>query len=192
MRKTHVWKIAIAGVVFAVASMAQAAEPPWIYVEGGYLVNDPDLEGIDSSETGDNWFVGGMGGGKMWHVFVDYQQGDFVDGVDNKNWKLGVGWHGLLGERADLVADGAYLKNDEPFDDSGWQARIGVRWRIIKLVEVAGFVSYVDFSDLDSDTVGELQALLYVWRIGIGLSYEGGGDVADQYGAFLRFNFGKK
>jgi hypothetical protein len=189
MRVIRVWKVAAACVVFVAASMvAQAAEPPWTFVEGGYLVNDPDISG---SDTGDNWFLGGSFGAKSFHVFAEYVQGDFVDGVDNANWKLGAGWHGLLGEPADLVADVVYLKNDDPFDDSGWGASFGVRWRIIKLFEVAGFANYVDFSDLDSDTTGELQALLYVWRIGIGAKWEGGGDLADQYAAFIRFNFGK-
>jgi len=120
MRERLVWRTVIICAVFVAASMAaQASAPPWIYVEGGYLVNDPD----EFSETGDNWFVGGMGGGKMWHVFIEYQNGDFVDGVDNENWEVGLGWHGLLGERADLVADVAYLENSEPFDTNGWQAR---------------------------------------------------------------------
>jgi len=188
MLKNHVWKVAAVCIVFLSASMAaHAAEVPWTYVEAGYLNNDP--EEIDGS--GDNWFLGGAFGGKMWHVFAEYQQGDFVENIDNKNWKLGAGWHGLLGERADLLAELAYLQNMDPFDEDGFGATVGVRWRIIKMFEVDGFVNYVDFGDLGDDTTGELRAILYVWRIGIGASYEGAGDLADQYTAFVRFNFGK-
>jgi len=176
------------------SGMALAAEPPWTYVEAGYLgVDVDDLEG-----SGDNVFVGGAFGGKMWHVIGQYSDGEIADGIDRRDWRLGVGWHGLLGESADLLAEAYYVDSSvtispAPFnggdlDDNGYRLTGGVRWRPLKLIEVDAFVNYTDLSDLGSETSYELRAIIYVWRIGIGAGYETFDD-ADQYNAFVRFNF---
>lgn len=177
-----------------VSGVALAEGPKWTYVEAGYLgVNPDDLEG-----SGDNFFVGGAFGGKMWHVIGQYTDGDIADGIEQQDWRLGVGWHGLLGDRADLLAEAYYVDKSvtvtpAPFagndlDDNGYRLTGGVRWRPIGLVEVDGFIHYTDLSDAGDDTSYELRALLYVWRLGIGAGYEKFDD-GDQYNAFVRFNF---
>jgi len=93
------------------------------------------------------------------------------------------------------VAEAAYLDAEAgSFSDSGYLARVGARWRLIKILEVGGFVRYDDPGDLDGDgeneddEVYELNAMVYVWRIVVGLGYETQSDV-DTYNLFARFTF---
>jgi hypothetical protein len=59
---------------------------------------------------------------------------------------------------------------------------------LIKLFEIGGWVRYEDIG-ADSDTGYELNAIVHLWRIGIGLGYEDISD-AETLNAFVRFNFG--
>jgi hypothetical protein len=167
--------------------LASAAAPNYSYVEVGY--NDVDIEG----ESLDGFFAGASFGGKNFHVFGRYNDND-ADLIDITTWWLGGGWHGGLGEKADVIAEVAYLDTSVDVlslgdaSDSGYFARGGVRWRLIKLFEIGGWVRYQDIAD-DTDTGYELNAIFNVWRIGIGLGYEDISD-AETLNAFVRFNFG--
>lgn len=177
--------VVAAGLALSVGA-ASAAAPQWTYVEAGYLNVNPD----NVSESGDNWFLGGAFGGKYWHVIGQYASGDLVPGIDLTNWRLGVGFHGLLGEPADLVVEAYYVDSSiASFSENGYRVTGGIRWRIIKLIEVDGFVNYTDISS-DSDTSYELRGIVNIWRVGLGVGYEVFDDV-DQWNVFARFNFGK-
>jgi len=109
--------------------------------------------------------------------------------LDVNDWFIGGGWHGLLGEKADLFADLAYIDSERgPLDESGYFGRIGVRWRLIKMLELGASTRYQDVGDLDDDVVWNANAILYVWKMGIGIAAEISDDI-DSYNAFLRFNF---
>ena len=90
-------RLALAMVVLCVSTLALAAgdkEPPkWSYVEAGYMDFNPD-NGL--SDNG--WYAGGsVGIIKMLHIFAEYDDiGDYTF------WNAGFGWHGLLGDPADL------------------------------------------------------------------------------------------
>jgi hypothetical protein len=73
-------------------------------------------------------------------------------------------------------------------DDDGYFARAGVRFRPIGLFEAGGFARYQDVGDED-DVVWQVNALIYVWRLGLGAEWESQDDV-DSYNVFARFNFG--
>ncbi len=193
--------MALAGLLlFAVPQSAQAqAKPNYSLLEVGY--NEVDVDGLGSggglSDEGDGGYVAaGFGFLKRFHVFGRYVSNntDTFD-ADLNNTTLGGGWHGMLGEKADLIVDAAWV--DQEFDpagsfkltDSGYFVRVGARWRPIKLFEVGGWVRYQDVGDFDSGEVFEANAILNLWRIGIGLGAEVEDDI-ETYSAFARFNFG--
>ncbi len=173
--------------LLAAPAVTLAAAPPWTSVEVGY--NNVDIDNLDDSGSGA--YVAGSFAIKSFHIFANYT-GNSIDDVDLdlNRWYIGGGWHGLLGEKADLYGDLAYVNREVgPIDDNGWFGRVGVRWRLIKLLEIGGNGRYESMSDLDSDTIWQLNATLYVWRLGIGLNYEVEDEV-DSYSAFVRFVFG--
>jgi hypothetical protein len=187
-------------VALCLPAAALAVGPNYSFVEAGYIdvdvdVDTVDLDGIDDS--GDGWFVGGSFGSKRWHIFGEYQEGDLGSGaskLDQERWFVGAGWHGLLGERADLVVEVAYLDvgfdvGDSKVSDDGFRGSAGVRWVPVKLFELNGFYNYADLSDLrTADESWEVNAILNIWRIGLGLGYEEFDDTEDLR-AFVRFNF---
>ena len=172
----------------AAPAVAVAAAPPWTLVEAGY--NNVNVDDIDDSGSGA--YLAGSFGGKNFHVFANYSGNSTDDfDLDLNRWFVGGGWHGLFGEKADLFGDLAYVNREVgPVDDSGWFGRVGIRWRLIKLLEIGANGRYESMSDLDSDTIWALNATLYVWRLGIGLNYETEDEV-DTYSAFVRFVFGQ-
>ena len=189
----YLWALALILGLAAIPGAAIAEDgPSWSYVEAGF--NSVDLDELD--DDGDGYFIGASFGGKHWHVF-----GRFIDNttddsdLDITRYFVGGGWHGLLGEKADLLAEAAYLNADyDVVDDSGYFIRGGVRWRPIALFEVGGFARWEDTGDLDdvpefeSDVIWELNAMIYLWKFSIGLGYEMEENV-ETFNAFARFNF---
>ena len=175
-----------------------AQGPSYNYVEVGVTQIDIDTTGID--DEADGWLAAVQFGGKMWHFLGEYRSNELDtagSGPEETTWWAGVGWHGLLGEKGDVVVDVAYvdteLKNPR-LDDSGWRGSAGVRFLVIKLLEVNGFYNYVDFDDeliRKSYSGGEVNAIVNLGRLGIGLGYERI-DKDNQYVGFVRFNFGKQ
>jgi hypothetical protein len=185
------------GLVFAAlpvvtASPARAEGPVWRYVEAGYLNVDTE----DLSESGDNYFLGGAFGlGKHFHIIGQWSNGELGPDVDLTTWRLGLGWHGLLGDKADVVGEAYYV--DQTVDapgassegDNGYRLTAGVRWVPIKLFEADGFAHYTDVGE-GTDTSWEARGIINIWRLGFGASYEQL-DNANQWNGFVRFNFGR-
>lgn len=182
-------------LVLAVPQLGLAgAKPVYSYVELGYNdVNVDNLGGVD--DEGNGGFAGvSIGFFKNFHAFGRYTSTNTdINDADITNTILGVGWHGLLGEKADLIVELSYMDREfdagVKIDDNGYFGRVGARWRPIKLVEIGGWVRYQDLGDLDSGTVFEANAMVHLWRIPIGLAAEVEDDI-ETYSAFARFNFG--
>ncbi|MCP3980220.1 MAG: hypothetical protein GY716_13020 [bacterium] len=175
-------------LAFSGAAFAEGIN--WTYIEAGY--NNVDLDDLD--DDGDGWFAGGKFAiGDSYHITARYDDNTTDDtDADLSTWHLGAGWHGLFGDGADLFGEVAYVDREfGDFDGSGWFGRAGVRWRPISLLEVGAGARWEDLGgDIDdSDTIWEANALIYVWKLGIGLSYETQDEV-DTYNGFVRFNFG--
>src|SRR5262249_16183116 len=141
----------IAGMVGLMAlagSAAFAQAPRYGYVEAGYLNVNPD----DFNTSGDNWYAeGSMGLFKHFHLSARYINGNYAENVDLSAWRFAGGWHGLLGEKADIVAEATWSKQDiDNNSDDGFGATGGVRWRMIKLFELDGFVLWTKFGDAGS------------------------------------------
>ena len=190
MRQNTLRAVIFAALMVLAASvgLAQDEGPGWTYVEAGYLNIDPD----ELSGSGDNFFAGAsLGFLKNFHVSGRYVDGDYADDASQTFWTFAAGWHGLLGEKADLLAEATW--NDieiENEGDDGFGLTGGVRWRPVKMFELDGFVHWIDYSDSGSMEEYEARAIFHVWRVGIGAAYAFADDY-NQYNAFVRFNFGK-
>jgi hypothetical protein len=181
--------------LFVCAGTAWAeGEPPWSYIEAGYT--DVSTDSDFGDDDGDGWFASAYGGGKSWHSFLQYAESETDNNIELTQWYVGVGWHGLLGEKADLFADVAYVDSEissggtlglTTGDESGYFGRVGIRWRLIKMFELGASSRYQDLGDFDDDVVWNANAILYLGRVGIGLQAEIADDI-DTYNAFLRFN----
>ena len=145
--------------------------------------------------SSDGWFAEVSFGARNFHVIGSYADlsGDGNSG-DTTQWNLGLGWHALLGQNADLVVEARYVNVDletgtvlGTISDSGYLVRAGARWRFIRVLELNGFVNYIDLSD-GSNTTGEVNLLAYLGPIGLGVGYESDGD-ADVATAYVRWNF---
>lgn len=169
-------------------ALAQSPGPGYGYIEAGYLNVEPD----DFDGSGDSYYgEASIGILKNFHVSGRYITGDYADNIDLSFWRFAAGWHGLLGEKADVVAEATW--NDQEVDDvsdDGIGLTAGIRWRFIKLFEVDGFAHWTDYSDAGSQDSYEVRGIFYVWRLGIGAA----GTLSSEdtrYNAFVRFNFGK-
>jgi hypothetical protein len=167
-------------------ALAQGESPKWSYVEGGFIDFDPD-EGLSD----DGWFAGGsIGIFKNFHLMAEYQ-----DVGEYTFWNAGGGWHGLLGDKADLFGQILWANvevDDSDVDEDGYDLQAGVRWKLAKWFELLGQVNWVDYGEeAGDDTTVEVGALFTFLddRMGVGARYETGD--ADTARAFFRFNFGK-
>ena len=166
-------------------ALAQVTGPKWSYIEAGYIDFNPDNGASD-----DGFFAGGsLGLLGNFHVVVDYQ------GLGNYAfWNAGAGWHGLLGEKADLFAQIRWSRvefDEDDVDYDGYDLQGGVRWKLLQWLEVNGQLNWVDYGDGGDNVSGEAGALgLFLnERIGLGAKYEAGDDSRARL--FLRFNFGR-
>ncbi len=190
--KQSTWLVALAALLmFALPqSVLAQAKPIYSYVEAGYNEVDVDKpSGILDDSSGE--FAGiSFSIGKKYHGFGRYISNTIDDSdIDLKDTIVGVGWHGGLGEKADLVMEVAWIDQERgDFDEDGYFGRVGFRWRLIKLVEVGGWIRYQDVGVVE-DEVYELNAMVHLWRLAIGLGLESQ-DENDTYNAFARFNFG--
>jgi hypothetical protein len=191
--------------LFALAGMllmtpaAMADAPPYSWVQGGWVTEEPNSDFIDS---GNGWFAGGQYGLKNFQFFVNYEDISFDDSITS--WDVGAGWHGLFGNPGDLVAEIGYVNWSFSFpnadDESGLFGRVGIRWRILPLLELNGFVTQTepsdsDFGDLYDDVFGKTEAkiggVVYLGPIGLGLDLFA---TNENTGArvLIRFSFDKE
>jgi hypothetical protein len=120
-----------------------------------------------------------------------YVNGDYADNVSQTFWTFAAGWHGLLGEKGDIVAEATWNDTEiENVGDNGYGLTGGVRWRPIKLFELDGFVHWTDYDNAGSTDSYEARGIFHVWRIGIGAAASFASE-ANEYNAFVRFNFGR-
>jgi len=191
---------------------AHAEAPKYSFAEISYFIVDEDHEEFD---TGAGAGIAGSYGFDNFQVFgswgvstLDYKYGSpsMTESIDFTQWNFGGGWHGLLGEPADLVVDFGYLNAnvsgdidaDEKTRLQGFFADIGIRWRIVKFFEVNAFYTYAALDDpLGTSSKYELNALGYIGRVVVGLGYDlrdwEHDDIGDWSVAtvFVRYNFGK-
>lgn len=166
--------------VVVLVGTVQAQTINWSYAEGGWGTLDPDR---GSSENG--WFLGGaVDLGKLpLHLMAEF--GDFGD-LDI--WQIGGGWHGLLGQKADLFADGAFYDADV---DDGFKVRFGARGMLSPRLELNGYLYWteLDFSDNKGAAVNVIFGLSERFGLGGGIEW---GDNFSAGRIFARYNFGPR
>jgi hypothetical protein len=186
-------KLALATALLCVSSLALAADsdekhPKWSYVEAGYMDFNPDNGFSDNG-----WYAGGSAKIAMFHVFAEYDDiGDYTF------WNAGFGWHGLLGDPADLYVQAQW--NDVKVDttgggsvsDDGYEVSAGVRWKILKWLEVKGQANWSDYSDAGDEWSGQAGVLFSLLndRLGFGADYVLT-ENDDRLRGYVRWSFGK-
>jgi hypothetical protein len=126
----------------------------------------------------------------MFHLFAEY------DDVGSYTfWNAGFGWHGLLGQPADLYFQAQW--NDIDVDltnvsDDGYEISGGVRWKILKWLEVKGQANWADYSDAGDEWSGDIGVLFSILndRLGFGVDYVLG-ENSDALRGYLRWSFGR-
>jgi hypothetical protein len=182
------FKVLVSALVMLIApatALAQAKSPKWSYVEAGFIDFDPDAGPSDDG----SFYGGSFRLLKMFHIVGEYQ-----DVGDYTFWNVGGGWHGLLGDKADLFGQILWtdVENDNNnISDDGYDLQGGVRWKINDWFELLGQVNWLNYGDAGDDTTFEVGGLFLFLkgRMGVGARYETGD--ADTARAYFRFNFGK-
>jgi hypothetical protein len=187
-----------------------AEAPKYSFAQVSYAFIDIDEEDFDKGSGG---AIMGSYGFDNFQVFGGWGTSslDFIDGMDSysvdvDDWMVGGGWHGALGEPADLVIDFGYLNTklggdidtDVKNDLQGYFADIGFRWRIIKPFEIDAFYTYSDLDmPLGASNTYQLNALGYIGRVVVGVGYQNRSWNEEDLGdwnvgsVFVRYNFGK-
>lgn len=173
MRRT----LLLTALMFSAPLPALAQEPHDTFIEGGWLRTEPD-----AADDADGGFVSGAFEVSSFHFF-----GEFADISSNTIWEIGGGWHGWLGERADLVAQASVVDFES---EDGYRISGGVRWMIARRLEINGFLNYLDFG-ADDDQSFEVNG---IWNFARHFALGGGfesGDEFDWLRVFVRFNLGR-
>jgi len=153
--------------------------PNYSYIDAGWLQSEPD----DADKENGGFLGGSFGVGERFHVF-----GEYADAGPLTIWEAGGGWHGLFGDKLDLVLEGSIV--DFEIED-GWKISVGLRWMITQRMELNGFLSHQEFGDSDDQP---LEAN-FIWNFARSFAVGGGvvsGDEFDWVRAFARFNFGNR
>ena len=196
---------------------AHAEAPKYSFGQISYAFIDIDHEEFDQGSGGaiagsygfDNFQIfGGWGTSTLDYKYDDSSPTDAIvnESIDFTEWVVGGGWHGLLGEPADLVIDFGYLnqrvggdiETDEKTSFQGYFLDAGIRWRIVKFFEVNAFYTWADLDEpRGAYSTYELNALGYIGRVVVGVGYEKRAWDDDDIGdwdvgtVFVRYNFGK-
>ena len=193
-----------------------AEAPKYSFAQVSYAFIDVDHEEFDQGSGGaiagsygfDNFqFFGAWGVSTLDYKYEStFTDATMTESIDLTEWLVGGGWHGTLGEPADLVIDFGYLNQrlggdidtDEKTTFQGYFADIGIRWRIVKPFEINAFYTYGDLDEpVGAFSTYELNALGYIGRVVVGVGYEKRSWDEDEIGdwdvgtVFVRYNFGK-
>ncbi|WP_119716934.1 outer membrane beta-barrel protein [Cognatilysobacter tabacisoli] len=187
-------------VALAIAPFAASADGlDYTYIEGGYanveidtgdaFAGDVEFDGVQirgSAAISESFYL--LGG------YGNVTNDDFGADIDFNELQFGLGYRHGLSERADLVTEVSYLRQEVDFpggseDTSGGRVSVGVRGLLADNFE--GYVkgSYTDGGDFDGDfsgTIGAQFKFTPVW--GVVGEIEAGDDVT-KYLVGVRASF---
>lgn len=178
-------------VALAIAPFAASADGlDYTYIEGGYanveidtgdaLVGDLDFDGVQirgSAAISESFYL--LGG------YGNVSNDDYSMDVDFSELQFGLGYRHGLSDRADLITEVSYLRQEIDFDGFGSEdasgGRVSVGLRGLLADNFEGYVkgSYTDGGDFDGDFSGTLGAQFKftpVW--GVVGEIEAGDDVS--------------
>ena len=139
---------------FSLASHAASAQDlSYTYVEGGYLNVDRAADGAylrGSYNFGDSGFYGF---GSYARVTTDF------GGFAVRPAEAGVGYHGSVSRKVDLIGELAYARVDTDFGDAhGYRGSFGARAAFTPKFEGLAKINYTDGGDFSGETSGTLGA----------------------------------
>ncbi|MET0983967.1 MAG: outer membrane beta-barrel protein [Steroidobacteraceae bacterium] len=164
------------------------------YVELGYVkseLDDFDVDGDGFGLRGSYEFTQNI------HAFAAYSDQEFDFDVNATTLELGAGYAWPVNSDMDLIGTVSYLQAeiDVPgfgsVDDDGLGLGVGVRARVVEVVELTGGVQYVNFDDAGSDTsltAGARYFFTNMFAAGIDLAFDDDGTTWMLGG---RFSFGQ-
>lgn len=163
---------------------AQASDLSYTYIEGNYVNVDSDADGF------------GVRGSIAFGASDFYGFGNYANvEVDDTNFDIdmsefGVGYHHAVSDKADLLAEVAYVNIDTDFGDGdGYRASVGLRGSLSERFEGLVKANYLDGSDVDGDfsgTVGGQYKFNPTWGLTGEVEFADGGQT---YLAGVRASF---
>jgi outer membrane receptor protein involved in Fe transport len=157
MKKQIVLALALAAASFA----ATAGERSYSYVEAGWNRATLDIDNNHDADF-DGFAVRGSYGFNQFHVFGAYSSvnnDDLID-IDLNESQLGFGIHHAIDEKADVIGEVSYLRQEVEASAFGLSAKdhvngyrlsAGVRGQLGEHIEATIKANYTDGSDLDSE-----------------------------------------
>jgi hypothetical protein len=125
------------------------------YLDLGYVKSELD----DYNVNGDGYALrGSYEITPRVHAFAGYTDLDYDFGVNATTMELGAGYAWPMSPTLDVIGTASYLHADVKAsglgsaDDSGLGLGVGVRGRVLNVVELTGGVQYVDFDKSGNDT----------------------------------------
>ena len=165
--------LAILLVTFSASVNAQGSN--YNYIQGSYGRVELDESGFDVDGNGIG-FAASFEIDDNFHVFGEYQTGEFNFGADYERIEFGAGYHTDISPNLDVYANLSYLEIDAEsfFKDDAFSIGLGLRGAVSEAVELYGGLDYVDFDRRDSDTranAGFVLSLTESLGVGIKVSF---------------------
>jgi hypothetical protein len=148
LKMTHFTYRLLAATLLASSSMAaQAQEPSYSYLEGGFSLINVDAPG-SSTETG---FFAGLSTamGEVLYLTASYEQYD-VDRGDLNLFKAGLGFRTAMNSNTDLNFEIGYDRLEAGFDDfDGFRGTVGLRSAHSQRFQSRAYAGYSTDDDFD-------------------------------------------
>lgn len=161
-------------LALALPLSAQAADKlSYSYVEGGY--SSTHLAGFNFN----GWNVdGSVAFGDMWYGNASYQHGS-KSGVKLNETTVGVGLHTDISDKADFIAELAYINDDTNVatGDHGYRATAGIRGQLGDKLEGTIKATYTDVNNFGKG-----------WGAGAGLVYH----INDTWGVTGSYDYSNR
>lgn len=172
MKKQLVLAIALAAASFA----ATAGELSYSNIEAGYARMEADVDDASDAVLTGYFVHGSVALNDSFYLLGGYESGtdnDFLGfggvDVDLSQIQAGVGYHHALSDRADLLTEISYLRQEveasafgfsESESADGYRASLGVRGLLAGNFEGLAKANYTDGSDIDGEVSATLGAQL--------------------------------
>jgi len=184
----------ITGLLLAAAGVSSADEFSYDLFNIGYGIVEFDDIDVDGDGVGVD---GSFAIADNYHLFANYQVGDFDFNIDSTSYGLGIGYNRPVSDVVDLVArlSYEYVELDAPgfqaVDDNGFGLGVGIRFNATEQLELNAGLQYIDLSDSGDDT-GFNAAALYNFNDVFSATLSGEwNDDASAYTLGGRFYFGR-
>lgn len=161
-------------LALALPLSAQAADKlSYSYVEGGY--SSTHFAGTNFNGLN---LDGSVALGDMWYGTASYQKGS-KSGVDLSESTIGAGLHTAISDKADFIAELAYVNDDVNVStsDHGYRATAGIRGQLGSNIEGTIKATYADVGNYGKG-----------WGAGAGLVYH----INDTWGVTGSYDYSSR